>query len=316
MEKIIFDTDIGGDCDDTGALAILHQAENAGKAKLLAVTLSTASPYAAGCADAINSYYGHVVPIGQTKSVPPGEDINFYDQSYGRHICETYDNSYKIESGRRPEDAVRVLRRTLANNTGDKVTVVVVGSNINIAGLLCSGSDDISPLTGKELVAKQVKQFSLMGCFFPTAEVPEVWFGDYNMRAECNIKVDIPSAQKVFNNSPVPVVVSHYLIGWNIHTGGILIEKDRKNPVAESYFVHSHGNRDSWDLVSSYYAVFGCGNIFTDCRKGIITIDDEGVSTFVETKDGIHRLIDCPDYAKAEKEIDEILIGNIPASLL
>ena len=46
MEKIIFDTDIGGDCDDTGSLAIVHECERAGKAKLLAVTLSTASPYA------------------------------------------------------------------------------------------------------------------------------------------------------------------------------------------------------------------------------------------------------------------------------
>ena len=39
MNKIIFDTDIGGDCDDAGALAILHEAQNAGKAELLAVTL-------------------------------------------------------------------------------------------------------------------------------------------------------------------------------------------------------------------------------------------------------------------------------------
>ena len=35
MEKIIFDTDIGGDCDDTGSLAIVHECERAGKAKLL-----------------------------------------------------------------------------------------------------------------------------------------------------------------------------------------------------------------------------------------------------------------------------------------
>jgi hypothetical protein len=27
MEKIIFDTDIGGDCDDAGALAVIHDAE-------------------------------------------------------------------------------------------------------------------------------------------------------------------------------------------------------------------------------------------------------------------------------------------------
>lgn len=316
IEKIIFDTDIGGDCDDTGALAIIHQAQKAGKAELLAVTLSTGSPYAAGCADAINRYYGHIVPIGQTKIIPQGDDVDYYPQSYGRHICDTYENSYRLESGNKPDDAVRVLRRVLSENTGDKITIVVVGCNINIAALLRSGADDISPLTGKELVAQQVKQFSLMGCFFPTEEVPEVWFGDYNMRAEFNIKVDIDGAQVVFNESPVPIAVSHYLIGREIHTGGILIEKDRKNPVAESYFVHSHGNRDSWDLVSAYYAVFGCGNIFTDSRVGVVSIDDEGVSTFVKKEDGLHLLIDCPDYAKAKQEIDDILTGNIPVSLI
>lgn len=316
MEKIIFDTDIGGDCDDTGALAIVHQAQKVGKAKLLAVTLSTGSPYAAGCTDAINRYYNNIVPIGQTKIIPQGEDVDYYPQSYGRHICDMYENFYKPENGNIPESAVRVLRRILASNTGDKITVIVVGCNINIAGLLRSTADDISSLTGKELVEQQVKQFSLMGCFFPTKEVPEVWFGDYNMRAEFNIKVDVEDAQIVFNESPVPVVVSHYLIGREIHTGGILIEKDRKNPVAESYFVHSHGNRDSWDLVSAYYAIFGCGNIFTDNRIGTVTIDDEGVSTFVEKENGLHRLIDCPNCAKAEQEIDNILTGNIPISLM
>jgi inosine-uridine nucleoside N-ribohydrolase len=32
MKKIIFDTDLGGDCDDVGALAVLLNLANAGKA--------------------------------------------------------------------------------------------------------------------------------------------------------------------------------------------------------------------------------------------------------------------------------------------
>ena len=197
MEKIIFDTDIGGDCDDTGSLAIVHECERAGKAKLLAVTLSTASPYAAGCADAINRWYGREVPIGQTKRTPPGEDPGFYVKSYGRHIAAVYDNAYKANGGNAPEDAVRVLRRTLAENTGEKITIVAVGCCINIAALLKSGGDDISPLSGRELLAREAKALSLMGCFFPSEEVPEVWFGTEKMEAECNIKVDIGGARSV-----------------------------------------------------------------------------------------------------------------------
>ena len=36
--KIIFDTDIGGDCDDAGTLAMLHRLCDKGEAELLAVT--------------------------------------------------------------------------------------------------------------------------------------------------------------------------------------------------------------------------------------------------------------------------------------
>ena len=310
MEKIIFDTDIGGDCDDTGALAILQQAVKQGKAKLLGVTLSTASPYAPGCSDAINRYYKNVLPIGQTKRPPPGEDTGFYDQSYGRHIHDVFDHAYKVGRGNVAEDAVRLLRRLLSQNEGDKITIVVVGSCINIAGLLDSGADDISPLTGKELMEKSVKQLSLMGCFFPTKEVPEVWFGDFKMEAECNIVVDIASAQTVFTKCPVPVVVSHYLIGYKIRTGGILIEKERENPVAESYFVHSHGDRESWDPISSYYAVCGFGDILTAEGRGVVTIDEKGVSTFVSDKDGKHILLGCPDFQKAKERLDGCMLGE------
>lgn len=309
MKKIIFDTDIGGDCDDTGALAILQQAQKANLAKLLAVTVSTSSPYACGCADAINRYYNNVVPIGQTDGVPPGEDVNFFPQSYGAHIANKFENSYTPKGAKKPENAVKLLRKILANNQGDKITLVVVGCNINIAGLLESGADEISPLTGIELVKEQVEEVSLMGCYFPTEQVPEIWFGDFKMEAECNIKVDIKSAQTVFNLCPVPIVVSHYLIGWYIHTGGILIKTQEKNPVAESYKVHSNGNRDSWDPISAYYAVYGLGDILTAEKRGKVSIDDNGISTFEEDPNGLHVILECEDYKKAERVLDSAMQG-------
>jgi len=38
--KIIFDTDIGNDCDDVMALAVIHALQNRGATELLAVTLT------------------------------------------------------------------------------------------------------------------------------------------------------------------------------------------------------------------------------------------------------------------------------------
>lgn len=217
MNKIIFDTDIGGDCDDAGALAILHEAQNAGKAELLAVTLSTSSPYAAGCADAINRYYGHIVPIGQTETKAPGGDENLYEDSYGKAISEAFENGYPKEE--KPQSAVRLLRRLLAENTGEKITIVAVGNFENLAALLTSGADDISPLTGKELMLAQAKRVVAMACFFPSESVPEVWFGDWKMEAEFNVAVDIPSARTTLEECPVPVYFSHYLTGMSVLPG-------------------------------------------------------------------------------------------------
>ena len=36
--RIIYDTDLGGDCDDAGTLAMLHRLCDLGEAELLAVT--------------------------------------------------------------------------------------------------------------------------------------------------------------------------------------------------------------------------------------------------------------------------------------
>ena len=307
--NIIFDTDIGGDCDDTGALALVHRCAEKGLCNLLCVTVSTSNPYSAGCADAINRWYNRVVPIGQTDKVIPGDDEKFFEVCYGRHICENFENSYH-KSGYKPENAVKLLRKTLSE-TNQKVNFIVIGSFVNVAELLLSNPDEISPLPGEELVKQKVKCFSVMGGHFPKEGDEEVWFGPEQMLAECNIKVDVASAKVFFEKCPVDCVVSQFFIGWKMLTGNVLIEQERKNPVAESYFVHSHGNRSSWDLTSAYYAIFGTGDIFTLNAAGDINVSDNGVTTFTERENGRFRLLVCPSISVAANRIDEIITGRI-----
>lgn len=304
MKKLIFDTDIGGDCDDTGALAIVHRCCEAGLAELLCLTVSTVNPWSAACADAINRYYGRRVPIGVTRVRPTCDaPMEKFLRWYGKHIAEHFENDYLPETGNHPEDAVRLLRRTLAENTGEKITLIVVGSSVNLGGLLRSEADEVSPLCGVDLVREQVELISLMGGRFASEENPTV-------DAEWNIRLDIASARDAFALCPVPIAVSHFDVGEHIRTGAVLIEHERENPVAEAYEVHSHGNRSSWDPISAYYAVFGKGDIFTDDRCGRVSVDENGVTTLVEGA-GDHRLIDCPDLVAAARRLDEILLGRI-----
>ena len=63
--KLIFDTDICGDCDDVLALGMIHALESRGACRLLAVTISADNDLAAPFVAAVNHFYGRgTIPIG------------------------------------------------------------------------------------------------------------------------------------------------------------------------------------------------------------------------------------------------------------
>ena len=65
---IIFDTDMDTDCDDVGALAMLHALADMGEVTILATPVSSKFPYSVPCTEAINKYYGPGdLPIGCPK---------------------------------------------------------------------------------------------------------------------------------------------------------------------------------------------------------------------------------------------------------
>ena len=73
--QLIFDTDIGNDCDDVLALGMIHALESRGECKLLAVTLTKDNPLAAAFVDAVNTFYGRgEIPIGVCHSKVTPDD--------------------------------------------------------------------------------------------------------------------------------------------------------------------------------------------------------------------------------------------------
>jgi inosine-uridine nucleoside N-ribohydrolase len=295
IPKIILDTDIGGDCDDAGALALLQEANRKGNARLLAVTLSTPRPYTAGCTDAINRWYGNVVPIGQTSVCPPGDDGKDYKRSYGKAVAERYPNAY----GNTPpkDDAVRVLRRVLSEQADGGITIVVIGYFTNIARLLESQPDDISSLDGKTLFDKRVEKLVVAAGDFSKPE------------AECNIAVDIEAARFVLSNCNKPIVFCTAEAGRQVMTGKPLIDRGDGNPVAFAYDFCVHGDRYSWDPITAFYAVFGTEDILSLTPSGIVSVNEVGISTFREAENGLHRLICVQDSEKAKRRIDQAMLG-------
>src|SRR5512137_1696273 len=66
--KIIFDTDLGPDYDDVGALAFLHAMADSGKAEILATVSSNKHELVAPSINVINTYFGRKdLPTGAPK---------------------------------------------------------------------------------------------------------------------------------------------------------------------------------------------------------------------------------------------------------
>src|SRR5262245_58778582 len=63
--RLIFDTDICGDCDDVLALGMIHALQSRGQCRLLAVTVSVDNDQAAPFVDAVNTFCGRGdIPVG------------------------------------------------------------------------------------------------------------------------------------------------------------------------------------------------------------------------------------------------------------
>ena len=125
-KQIIFDTDIGMDCDDAAALGILLNAHKRGECEILAITASTGRDGATATVNAICDYYGvNGIPVGRMKRMLRCDGVN----NYARAVMEKY-GTEDVET-----DAVPLLRKTLAEAAG-KVSVIAVGPLSNLEELL------------------------------------------------------------------------------------------------------------------------------------------------------------------------------------
>ena len=137
--KIIFDTDLGPDYDDVGALAFLHAMADSGKAIILATLASNKHDLVAPSIELINAYFGrNDLPIGAPKT----EGVSMTaSQHWPDSIVAKY--PHKIKSTSEVPDAVTIYRRVLAAQPDSSVTIVTVGFLTNLSHLLQSQPEAI-----------------------------------------------------------------------------------------------------------------------------------------------------------------------------
>jgi purine nucleosidase len=277
--RIIFDTDVGNDVDDALALAMIHALESRGEAKLLAVTTSKDNPFAGPFIDLVDTFYLRPrIPIGTVRNGKTRDD-----GTYVKTVAESGFYPHTLTDSQKAPDAVTVLRKTLAAEKDHSVVIVQVGFSTNLARLLDSRPDTASMLPGMELVRSKVRLICVMAGHFPTGP------------AEFNVKVDVDAARRLFAGSPAPIVFSGYEVGQQILYPAASIERDfayvAHHPIADAYRAYKKMpyDRQTWDLTAVLYAVrpksFGLS------AKGRVAVDDQGVTTFQEDKNGLHRYL-------------------------
>lgn len=287
LPNIILDTDIGFDCDDAGALALLHRLCDKNEASLTAVTACYDSPYVAGCIDAINTYYGRTVPVGVLYNTCKAvDDLPVYSPA----LCREYPNTYPAETYPQAENAVSLLRRILANAEDKSITFVVIGSLATANALLRSQSCSVSPLSGAELIQKKIQRTVVMGGrFYETWKEDIILGNDFHVEWEWNIKADVPAAQAVCKHWPGQLIFASYEIGLNCISMKQYCQKAPQNdPVRYAYELHgSTQGRSSWDHTAVLEAVRP-GQYFRLQPWGKISVDNNGVTHYHADPKGQH----------------------------
>lgn len=277
IPKIIFDTDLGPDYDDVGALAFLHAMADSGKAEILATVSSNKHELVAPSIDVINTYFKRPeLPIGAPKT--EGASM-----SSGQHWADSIVAKYphRIKSTDEVTDAVEVYRKILSTLPDKSVTIVTVGFLTNLSNLLKSDPDSFSPLNGHDLVEKKVKKLVSMAGFFPEGK-------------EFNIYIDSVSSKYALENWPGEIIFTGFEIGSKIFTGLKLIESRAENsPVKDVFRISismSPGDKNgrmSWDQTAVLIAVYGTDGFF-DMVRGKIVVHNDGSNGWINDPDGRH----------------------------
>ena len=243
--SVILDTDMSGDCDDVGALAILNKLADSGEARILACVADghDLDKAIAASIDAINTYYGRPhIPIGTYQGPKCPATKSLYTAQLRNEFPHT-----ALPDDQEPK-AVNIYRAALASADDNSVTIISIGFLINLEELLQSSPDAQSPLNGTELVRKKVKQLVVMGGKFPKSD-PN---GEYNF-AHGGGGIE---TQYAIENWPTPILFSGFEIGAAIHTGSKLAVAPASDPVRRAYELHtSFKGRPSWDLTAVLAAV-------------------------------------------------------------
>ncbi|HEY4325351.1 MAG TPA: nucleoside hydrolase [Mucilaginibacter sp.] len=296
--NIIFDSDMGPDYDDVGAITILHAFADKGEARILATIASTKYDGVAGVLSVFNTYFNRPgVPIG----VPKANALELRDwQHWTDTVLAKY--PHKIKTNSEAWDAVELYRKILASQPDHSVTIVTIGFLTNLSNLLNTNADQYSSLSGKELIQKKVKLLVCMA-------------GKYPSGFEFNVMKDAPASKNVYENWNTPIILSGFEIGEKIKAGLPLINNDaiKNSPVKDVFRIsipqakEDSIGRKSWDETAVLVAIKGYDQWYT-LHSGRMVVAADGSDTWDDNGKGQAYLVEKVDYKVVQDLINSLIM--------
>ena len=298
--KIIFDSDMGPDFDDVGAITILHALAAKGECEILATMASDGYPYIAPTFEVFNRYFQKPnIPIGV-----PGADAPAF--SCPNHWNDSLVVKYlpKMKTNKDYPSATEVYRKVLAAQKDQSVVIVTVGFLSNLSVLLQSKPDQYSKLSGKELVAQKVKKWVAMAGGFPEGN-------------EFNINQHASASVYTIQNWPTPILFSGFEIGAKIMTGNkVATQRAKGSPVqwAYKYCLSNYENRqsvnrNSWNHTAVLCAVRNPEDYFYVIGKGTFVCSPDGSNSWNPDKNSNHSfLVHKYPYQKIAGILDDLML--------
>ena len=284
---VIFDTDIGSSTDDLIALEMLYHYADEGRCKLLGVVVDRHGEEYGALADMMNTYFGYGnVPVGVERGGIKNPAVFIDYRNLYKHKTDNGELMFKrtVSDYSTLPNGWQLYRQLLVSQPDHSVSICSTGFVSCLVQLLHSGPDDLSLLTGVELVRQKVKCLYLMAGVFASSNEP-----DYNFLQ------DPTYANLLFNSWPreVDVVFSPMEVGNEIEYRPELVISDIDwtdvHPIKQVYMKYDcdTGQR-MWDPMTVIQAVDGDA-LFTLSERGIVTLTDECGTDFAPLATGNHR---------------------------
>lgn len=303
---VIFDTDMGNDIDDALALEMLFNYEDAGQIALKGITICKRNSHSIEFVDGVCRFHGREnMPLGFAYNGTLPDDYYYLlptleaKKEDGTRLIAP---SRGIDSG--IDEGYVALRKMLVKEKDGSVVLIATGPLTNIANLLKSDPDDISPLGGVDLVKKKVKSMHIMNGNF-AVDTPE-W----------NTITDLDASRVVYDLCPVSLIASGYEVGCAVKYPHESILNDFGDPnlnpltVAYMHYQPMPYDRETWDLTSVFDALDEDRTVFQRSEPGLITLREDGATIFTPEPDGLHRFLIVPDPEKAKRALVNRVTGT------